>query len=157
MTCMKRGRMRIACILLLAALVFWPGASYSETINWRTYEDGLAEAKAQNKNVFLYFNADWCRYCRLMEKETLSHKAVIDYLNRYFVSISVNSNQDLAVSKQYQIGGYPTSLFLDETLEPVTRLPGYVKFDSFYFFMEYTESDAHEKMTPREYYDYRFK
>ena len=33
----------------------------------KVLSDGLARAKSQSKNVFLYFGAPWCAYCRRMD------------------------------------------------------------------------------------------
>lgn len=152
----KGNGMRIVGCIWIIMVLAWPTASNGETVNWRSFEDGLAEARTAGKNVFLYFDADWCGYCRMMEKETLGHEAVIAYLNRYFISIRIDGSRNKPMAQRFRIRGFPSSFFLDEKLEQVARLPGYVPPDNFYFYMEYTVSNAYEQFTPQQYYEKRF-
>jgi thiol:disulfide interchange protein len=41
-----------------------PHVHFDGPIKWRTWEDGLAEAKQANRGIFLLVYADWCPHCR---------------------------------------------------------------------------------------------
>ena len=52
-------------------------APASESINWRSYEEGMVLGKVEEKKVFLHFYADWCAFCRKMAKDTFQDPTVI--------------------------------------------------------------------------------
>ncbi|WP_372681615.1 thioredoxin family protein, partial [Desulfosarcina sp.] len=93
----------IALTILLtvsAGAVSASGAQTGDTgIQWFSYAEGRQRGAAENKKVFLVFNADWCRYCLQMEKETFQNPTVIAYVNRNFVPISVNSDKQQDISE----------------------------------------------------------
>lgn len=49
------------------------------------------------RNVFVYFSADWCQYCKNMEINTFRDSAVIKELNNsfYFVSFDAESKENV--------------------------------------------------------------
>ena len=100
-------------------------------IKWYTYDEGVALGKSQGKKIYIYFWADWCTFCKKMEKETLSKPLVSSYLNKNFISIKVNSDKEKETASQYFVRGFPTSWFLTEDGEKISNLPGYVPPDMF--------------------------
>ena len=67
-------------ILVLAGFFFGlqqPAFSSGKQINWYTYEEGIDRARRQNKNMVIYFHAEWCAYCTQMEKETFTDAFVV--------------------------------------------------------------------------------
>ena len=98
------------CVLFCVALFSNTGCA--ATVRWYGYDDGMALAKKQNKKVFLYFWADWCRYCEKMENETLSRKEVTTILNKSYIPIKINSDAEQRLATQYFVRGLPTTWFL---------------------------------------------
>jgi thiol:disulfide interchange protein len=41
-----------------------PHVQFDGPIQWRTWDEGLAEAKRANRGIFLLVYADWCPHCR---------------------------------------------------------------------------------------------
>jgi thioredoxin-related protein len=74
-------------------------------IQWLSYAEGRQRREAENKKVFLVFNADWCRYCLKMEKETFQDPSVVAYVNRNFVPVSVNSDKEQAIADKFNVQG----------------------------------------------------
>ncbi|MBU0971790.1 MAG: thioredoxin family protein [Proteobacteria bacterium] len=151
---MKLGLRRVLGILLGAHL-FFSGPGVCSTIDWKSYTQGVAEAKSQGKKVFLYFTTDWCAYCEKMDQESLGHGGVISFLNQNFISIRVDGDHEKKIVRAYKVFGYPESFFLDENMNPLLDLPGFVGPGLFYFYMEYIVSNAYRTMSPRQYYDSR--
>ena len=76
-----------------------------ETINWRSFEEGLVVGKAEKKKVFLHFYADWCVFCAKMAKETFQNPAVVSYLNNNFIPVRVDTDKEPATAMKYGVTG----------------------------------------------------
>lgn len=151
---MKKAIQPIGCTLCMVfCVVFLTGTAHSATVRWYGYTDGMALAKERNRKVFLYFWADWCRYCEKMEKETLSKKEVATVLNQNFIPIKINSDADQQLAARYFVRGLPTTWFLTETGEKISNLPGYVAPDLFVPILRYIHSNNYTKMTFKEFLD----
>ena len=103
-------------------------------IAWRSYEDGLKQAKEQKKPICLIFYTDWCPHCTNYSK--VFHDARIVEKSKSFVMIRLNKEQNAELSKKYSPDGeyIPRTYFLapDGTLnESLTeQRPNYKYFYS---------------------------
>lgn len=116
-------------------------------IQWMPYEEGRQRGDTENKKVFLVFNADWCRYCHQMEKETFRNPAVIAYVNRNFVPISVNSDKKQDIAAKYNVRGLPSTWFLSETGDRIGNRPGYIPADEMLKILKFIGSDSYRTMS----------
>jgi len=100
-------------------------------------EKGLKKAKQENKPVFIDFTAEWCGYCKVLDKKTFPDKRVIKE-SRRFVMIKFDATRHTpetqAVLKEYQITGFPSLMIID-TKGKRHPLVGYVKPDMLLDFM----------------------
>jgi len=120
-------------------------------IKWYSYDEGMALGKRQGKKMYIYFWAEWCGFCKKMERETLSKSLVSSYLNKNFISIKVNSDKEKETASLYYVRGFPTSWFLTEDGQKISNLPGYVPPDMFLRILEFIHSDSYKKMTFGDY------
>lgn len=128
------------CLLSTCVCFFFvlPNASASTTdIKWYSYDDGMTAGKKQGKKIFINFRANWCGFCRKMEKETFKSPSVISYLNENFVSIQVDTDKDRKTALKYQVRGLPSNWFLNDKGEPVGNRPGYMNSDMFLKILKY--------------------
>ena len=122
----------IQCIRLLALsliLCVADVASASESINWRSYKEGMILSKIEKKKVFLHFYADWCGFCRKMANTTFKDSSLIDYLNENFISIRVDTDREPQTAGTYGVMGLPHTVFLTSRGEPILSVPGYIATD----------------------------
>lgn len=101
-----------------------------ESINWRSYEEGLAVSKIEKKKIFLHFYANWCVYCGKMAKETFQNPAVVSYLNNNFIAVRVDTDKEPATSMKYGVTGLPSTWFLTEMGEAIGTVPGFIPPDA---------------------------
>ena len=113
----------IAFFLLMG---FYGDTSAVETINWRSYEEGLVVSKSEKKKVFLHFYADWCVFCGKMAKETFQNPAVVSYLDNHFIPVRVDTDKDPATAMKYGVQGLPSTWFLTEMGEAIGTVPGFI-------------------------------
>jgi thiol:disulfide interchange protein DsbD len=86
----------------------------------------LAEACAANQTTLVVFGANWCPYCRLLEKETLADPQVQRALANYGrVHVDTDANPELAQANG--VSGIPVIIFFDGACQPTDdRIIGFV-------------------------------
>ncbi|MEM8722870.1 MAG: thioredoxin domain-containing protein [Cyanobacteria bacterium P01_G01_bin.39] len=97
-------------------------------INWWYWcDEALAEAKQENKPIFLSIGYSSCHWCTVMEGEAFSDQAIADYLNQNFLPIKVDREERPDIDSIYMQalqmmtgqGGWPLNIFLNpEDLVP---------------------------------------
>lgn len=66
-------------------------AQQAESVNWITFEQLDDSLKVKPKKVFISFYADWCVYCKKMEKTAFKDKTVISILNQNYYAVKMNA------------------------------------------------------------------
>ena len=135
----------LMAIFIFAVLV--PQVTPAQEISWQKFDRGMEMAKEQNKNIFLYFHAKWCSYCIKMEKSTFKNPMVIDYINKNFISIKVDSDREQKISAAYNVRGLPSLWFLKSDHTKISNLPGYVDGKTFGIILKFINTDSYEKMS----------
>jgi thioredoxin-related protein len=123
----------------------------SKGIKWYTYKQGIELSKIEGVKIFLYFYADWCTYCKKMEKETFNDDSVVSYLNDNFISIKVNSDRDTKTALDFGVRGLPSSWFIEENGERISNLPGFIAADILLNVLKYINTDSYKEMPFREF------
>ncbi|CAB1077262.1 hypothetical protein D1AOALGA4SA_5055 [Olavius algarvensis Delta 1 endosymbiont] len=127
---MKSTHTYIIRLLILGLILSVAGvASATDSINWRSYEEGMVLSKIEKKKVFLHFYADWCGFCRKMANTTFKDAALISFLNENYMPIMVNTDREPQTAGSYGVAGLPTTIFLTEMGEPIFSVPGYIATD----------------------------
>lgn len=90
-------------------------------INWYAYgPEALSAAKAQNKPLFISIGYASCHWCHVMARESFESPAIARELNRDFIAVKVDRQQQPALDHRYQIAvalvnqgqsGWPASVF----------------------------------------------
>lgn len=85
---------------------------FSAELNWlNNYDEALAEAKKQNKGVYLFIGADVCRWCERFKKLTLSNQRAIDRLEEEYVLLYLSRDRH-HIPKRFVTKGVPRHYFL---------------------------------------------
>ena len=118
------------CFVLLITMYltvwFFNIAYASDSIKWYSYEEGKVLAKIEKKNVFLHFYADWCGFCLKMAKVTFRDATVVTTLNKDFIAIRVDFDEESATAEKYGVKGLPANWFLTQMGQPIVSIPGYI-------------------------------
>ena len=94
---------------------------------WYWCDEALAEAKRDNKPIFLSIGYSSCHWCTVMEGEAFSDRAIADYLNNNFIPIKVDREERPDIDSIYMQalqmmtgqGGWPLNIWLNpEDLVP---------------------------------------
>jgi thioredoxin-related protein len=117
-------------------------AAAVEEFKWYTsFDEGLAAAKKDGKPILLDFYADWCKYCKLLDKETFVDPVVKSRLAKDWVGIRIDGEDKNAkatfkgktyshseLMQLFGVRGFPTLLFFDKKGEPVEPYTTYINY-----------------------------
>jgi len=116
-------------------MVLLPGSfASSESIKWYSFDEGMALGHSEKKRIYINFRADWCVYCKVMEKKTFQNPAVISYLNKYFISIKIDTEKEKEVTNMFRVQALPDNWFLFKNGDRIKvdyRKKGYIPPDPF--------------------------
>ncbi|MBC3786810.1 thioredoxin family protein [Spirosoma utsteinense] len=92
-----------------------------------SWQAALAEARLQNKPIFLDVYTTWCPPCRRMAREAFPNAKVAEKYNARFVNYQINAEfgEGADLARTYAVGSYPTLLFIAPNGELVQRSVGY--------------------------------
>lgn len=101
----------------------------------RSLEDALAEATKRDSLVLVDAYADWCRWCKVLDKNTLSSKKVHAEL-KSFALLKLNTEENPALARRFGVRGLPTTLVLDKTGKVIAGKSGYLPPDAYIAFLK---------------------
>ena len=96
-------------------------------VDWQAWgEEAFAEARGENKPIFLSIGYSTCHWCHVMERESFENEELAKFLNEHFISIKVDREERPDVDKIYMTfvqattgqGGWPLNVFLTPDLNP---------------------------------------
>jgi len=112
-TDMKLIRTFLACSLLCAFTI--SHATGIDFLPGKTWKEILAQAKKENKLVFLDAYASWCGPCKYMQSDVFTNEAVGNYFNTNFINVKMDmeKGEGVQLSEQFGLTSYPTLYFID--------------------------------------------
>ena len=105
-------------------------AAYSTWYEGATgYEAAMAEHRNSGKPVMLYFHADWCGYCTLLEHDVLSTSTFQRRYGSTLLKVRVNpekSSAERSLARDNRVGGYPWIVIVSSngTSDPIAGYGG---------------------------------
>ncbi len=92
--------------------------------NW--YE-ALAQAKKENKLIFLDISASWCGPCKMLKSKTFPNAEVSEFYNANFINVAVDGEkgEGVELAQKFRIRGYPSLIFVDGNGKVVAQTAGY--------------------------------
>ena len=115
----------LASIAIAASVILCRGAIADE-ISWSTdIEDSLRRATDNGQPVLMEFTADWCVFCKKMEKTTFSSPEVTQRISQNFVAVKVNADENKALTRDLGIKGLPAILIVSPDLNVIQRISGF--------------------------------
>ena len=76
---------------MLSCMLLGPTYLLAQEVRWMGFEALDDSLQQQEKPVVLYFQTDWCTYCRKMEKQVFSRKEISELLNQDYYAVKMNA------------------------------------------------------------------
>jgi len=140
-----------AMVVAMAISLAVAASADASQIRWYDYAEGTSLGKQKGKKVLLFFWADWCESCEQMKKETFRVPDVIAFLNKNFIPVKIDSENEKRLASQYMVRGLPTTWFLNERGERIGSRPGFMPPDLFLAILKYMHSDSYRSMSFSEF------
>lgn len=97
-----------------------------------TWEEALAEARKQDKIIFVDAYAVWCGPCKRMSNNVFPNDKVGEFYNRHFINLKMDMEHgEEAFRRKYPVSAYPTLMYIDYTGEVVHQVKGATDVDGF--------------------------
>ena len=112
-------------------------------VKWVSLGEAQELAGETSKPIFIDFTADWCGWCKVMDKNTFSDSQVAGFMNEnfYAVRLDYDSPEKLdffgekltarELGTKYRVPGLPTILLLSSDSKKSKKLVGYKKPEPF--------------------------
>ena len=114
--------MRISLIISILFFSMFVKAQDNK-INWLDFEALENALEAQPKKVLVYFYADWCVYCKKMDRSVYSKEEVKTILNDEYYAVKFNAESNEII----QFGGktFENKQF-GKKRNPIHQIPEYL-------------------------------
>lgn len=120
--------LRCFCAIALMAMPLAVQANVQQKwkeIGWIEHFDrGIERVEQTGKPGFIYFQAPWCSWCHIYERDTLENERVQQLIKNYFVPILVNYDARPDLLKEFRGFGLPYTVIVDAKGDVVSRMPG---------------------------------
>lgn len=95
-------------------------------IQWHTdLQAAHRESLRLNRPVLIVFGAEWCHFCTKLEKESLGHPQIAQYINQTFIPVHLDFDASEREAKILDVKGIPCIVALTPQAELVGRLDGF--------------------------------
>jgi thioredoxin-related protein len=102
------------------------GDAATNSLKWHSFKEYATLRSSNDKKIFIHFWAQWCGYCRKMEKDTFRNPQVISSLNENYFLIKVDTDREQYASRAFRVRGLPYNLFLTKEGDTIEIREGYV-------------------------------
>jgi thioredoxin-related protein len=167
---MKKTRLIIIGLLLALTINFYSlNAFGQEQLKWYSIEE-VQKLSAENpKKVFIDVYTDWCGWCKKMDATTFKDPRIIKILNEDFYAVKLDGEGTEAIifkDKQYNFVpqgrngyhelaaalmngklSYPTTVYLDENLNMIQPIQGYMEVNNLELILIFLGKDHYKNQT----------
>ncbi len=140
--------MKQIIISVVSLFFFTIVIAQQEPLKWYSLKEAIELNKTKPKKFLIDMYTHWCGWCKKMDAETFHHPGIAAFISEYFYPVKFNaetkdtiefkgkkytnpnvglrSTHSLALELMNNRASYPTIVYLDEQLNPISAVPGYM-------------------------------
>ncbi len=146
-----------------------------EKINWISFQKAVELNKSGTpRKIFIDMYTDWCGWCKKLDATTYMDKNVIEYLNKNYYAVRMDaemkdtiiydgkafvnpepsksrSTHELAYALLSGKLSYPTLVYLDEKMNMLSQVPGYMSAENLMPVLTYFGENNQGKISWEDY------
>lgn len=101
--------------------------AFAASIDWQSYSsDVFSKAKSEHRLVLIFGMATWCPWCSRMTSEVFTDSRVVDLVNKYYIPVMVDIDNEPDTAKQYNMYGVPASIIINGDYKIIEKKMGFV-------------------------------
>lgn len=138
-----------------------------EGISWISIEKADELRRTAPRKILIDVYTDWCGWCKKMDASTFSDPKVVEYINKHYYAVKLDAEQEEPIT----LGGktyvfvpngrrgyheiahellqgkmtYPTTVFLDENMNMIQPVAGYLDVPTIQPILEYLAENAYKE------------
>jgi thioredoxin-related protein len=162
--------------IIIALLSFGISSVYSQKINWISIEEAQELIKKEPKKIMIDMYTVWCGPCKMLDRNTFGNPDVAEYINKHFYAVKFNAEGNAKVkfkgatysnpnydpskanrrnaqhefARNLNVRAYPTVIFLDEYLNLIAPIRGYLKPKQIEVYLKLFHTDAYKDVNNKE-------
>ena len=150
-------------ILLFILADFDRGVAQSGSLSWNDFNSAVNATDNSGKTLFLFFEAEWCGFCKQMRSEIFPLDSVRDKVGEGFIPVAIDIESDEKIvyqdkemsqksfSHQMRIDATPTIMFMSREGEVIGRYRGFADENEFTLLLDYIRGGDVENLDFAEY------
>ncbi|MBU8921855.1 MAG: thioredoxin family protein [Bacteroidales bacterium] len=146
-------------LIVIMILVGCGAGSEEKTADgWLSFNEGMELAASSGKPVIVDFYTSWCKWCKVMDRDTFSNPEVKAALEKDFVTIRINAENrkdklrykgkeytPVELTRLFKVRGFPSLAYMESDGELIMVVPGFKKPDVFMPTLRYIIDGCHRK------------
>jgi thiol-disulfide isomerase/thioredoxin len=123
---MKFQGLVIAGLVLLNSVTVSSRVAHADGVQWLTDPPAaLQQSRSSGRPVLMRFSAEWCGPCRKMERTTFADPGTAASINRSFVPLVIDADENEALAKKLNIRGLPTLVIVTPDMKILKKIKGF--------------------------------
>jgi len=151
----------------------------AQEVKWYTFEEAVTLNKKAPRKIIIDVYTDWCGWCKVMDKETFQNPLIAKILNEKYYAVKFNAEStkpvlfegrtfindgqgnrpphQLAVALLNGKMSYPSIVFMNETNQLITAVPGFQKPNDMEPLLMFIHGSLYEKGVDYQQYVSNYK
>lgn len=143
-----------------------------EIIKWLTIKEALEKNKKEKRKLLISLQTDWCPTCKIMDNSTFNNQKLAEYINSKCYPIRLNATTKDTIefnnytfvneNKEHPFNQFAVTLlngkmrfpnftFIDENLNIISSVPGYMTTEGIEPIIKYFISDSFKTIKWEDY------
>ena len=120
--------------IILVISLFLSNLGHADGIDFQSIslKEAVKKAKNEKKPIFIDIFATWCGPCKTLSKTTFKNEDLGEFMNEHFINLKLDGElpDGAQLMEKFELGAYPTMLFLSSELELLRMIEGAVSAET---------------------------